>query len=111
VTEMDVREAIGQIDAAEDLFALLDVAFDPAVLAVHRIAILKRFGEELAVLERRQPPLSEGERPLLYAVALLRTHELYARGGSDVEPLFRPRPRNVVAVERLRRAISSVNVT
>lgn len=101
---MDLREAIGQIDTAEDLFAMFGIAFDSAVLAVHRIAILRRFGQELEALERRRPPLSEGERPSLYAVALLRTHELYARGGSDVEPLFRPRPRNVVAVERLRRA-------
>jgi hypothetical protein len=60
---MDLLQAIGQIDGAEDLFALLEVSFDPAVLAVHRIHILKRFGLEIGVLERRDPPLSESERP------------------------------------------------
>jgi Nitrogen fixation protein NifW len=108
---MKLREAIANIECAEDLFALLDVAFNPAVLAVHRIVILKRFGKELEVLERRRPPLSESERPAVYAAALERTHELYARGGSEVEPFFRPRPRDVVSVERLRRAVSRLDVT
>jgi len=102
---MNLPEAIANIECAEDLFALLDVAFNPAVLAVHRIAILKRFGKEVEVLERRRPPLSESERSSLYAAALERTHELYARGGSEVEPFFRPRACDVVAVDRLRRAI------
>jgi hypothetical protein len=101
---MSLPEAIASIECAEELFALLDVAFDPALLTVHRIAILKRFGQEVAALERRRPPLSDGERGLLYAAALERTHALYARGGSDVEPFFRPRPRDMVGVDRLRRA-------
>jgi len=101
---MSLLEAISSIEGVEDLFALLEVAFDPALLTVHRIAILKRFGQEVATLERRRPPLSEGERRPLYAAALERTHALYARGGSDIEPLFRPKPRDVVSVDRLRRA-------
>ena len=102
---MNLLEAITQIDAAEDLFALLEVVIDPAVLVVHRIAILKRFGQEVAILERRRPPLAEDERRPLYAAALQRTQALYARGGSDIEPLFRPRPRDMVAVDRLCRVV------
>jgi hypothetical protein len=108
---MNLLQAIGQIDGAEELFELLDVSFDPAVLAVHRVPILKRFGMELSALERRDPPLVESERLVLYAAALHRTHEIYARGASDIEPFFRPRPRNVVAVDRLRRAAPSADVT
>ena len=108
---MNLPEAIAQIEAAEDLFTLLDIAFEPAVLAVHRIAILKRFGQEVNVLERRQPPLSEVERRPLYGAALERAHQIYASGASDVEPFFRPRPRNVVAVDRLRRAVGRVQLT
>lgn len=104
MTAMNLPQAIAHIDAAEDLFALLDVAFDQAVLTVHRIAILKRFGQEVQVLERRRPPLSESERRPLYAAALQCTHASYARGGSEVEPFLRPRPRDMVAVDRLRRA-------
>jgi hypothetical protein len=75
---MNLLNAIANIEEAEDLFALLDVAFEPAVLVVHRIAILKRFGQEVGALERRQPPLAEDERRPLYAAALKRTHDIYA---------------------------------
>ena len=108
---MNLPEAIANIESVEDLFALLDVAFDPAVLAVHRIAILKRFGREIGVLERRRPPLSEDERPGLYAAALRRVNDLCARGGGEVEPFFRPRPRDMVSVDRLRRMASRAEVT
>lgn len=109
--EMDLLQAIGQIDGAEDLFALLEVSFDPAVLAVHRIHILKRFGLEIGVLERRDPPLSEAERSHLYAAALQRTHDLYARGGSDIEPFLRPRPRALVTLDPSRRGANRMSVT
>jgi hypothetical protein len=108
---MNLPNAIANIEEAEELFAVLDVAFDPAVLAVHRIAILRRFGQEVGILERRQPPLSEDERRPLYTAALKRTYEICARGGSDVEPFLRPRPRIVVPVERLRHSIGKVVVT
>jgi hypothetical protein len=104
---MNLPEAIASIECAEDLFALLDVAFDPALLTVHRIAILKRFGQEIDVLERRRPPLSEDERPGLYAAALQRANDLCTRGGGEVEPFLRPRARDLVSVDRLRRAASN----
>lgn len=102
---MDTAQAMTRMEAAEELFALLDVGFDEAVLAVHRVAILRRFGQEMAALERRRPPLTESERHPLFAAALRRAHDLYLRGGSEVEPLFRPRPRDVVPMERLRRRV------
>ena len=100
---MNLPEAIANIEDAEELFALLDVTFDPAMLSVHRIAILKRFGQESQVLERRSPPVSESERPSLYAAALQRAIALCVSGGSEVEPFFRPRARDLVTVDRLRR--------
>lgn len=109
---MDLHQAIGRIEAAEDLFALLDVAFDPALLAVHRIAMLKRFGREVEALERGNPPLSEDGRLSLYAAALERTHALYVRGSSEVDPMVRMRlPQDVVAVDRLRRVGPRAEVT
>jgi nitrogenase-stabilizing/protective protein len=107
---VDLREAIGQIETAEDLFALLDVPFDPSVLAVHRLHILKRFGMEVGVLERRDPPLAETERLHLYAAALQRTHDLHARGDGAIEPFFRPRPRGLVTLDPSKRGINRIRV-
>ncbi len=108
---MNLAEAIANIEDAEELFALLDVALDPALLSVHRIAILKRFGREIEAIERRQPSLCEDERRPLYAAALARTHRLYADGGSDVDPIIRVRPPDLVATDRLRRGNGRVAAT
>jgi hypothetical protein len=108
---MNLAEAIAQIDVAEDLFELLGVAFDPAVLAVHRIAILKNFGHAATAIEQRRPLLSEDERFLLYEEALQHVHDLHAEGGGDAQSFLRfPRP-DLVAVDRLRRKVGKVNPT
>ena len=41
-------EQLGRLSAAEDFFELLGVPFDPAVLQVKRLHILKRFRQYLA---------------------------------------------------------------
>lgn len=45
---------------AEDYFAALGVTFDPAVLAVHRLPLLRRLGELLVEIADRHPGADEG---------------------------------------------------
>lgn len=44
---MNVLDQLRNLSAAEEFFAILDVPFDPAVLNVARLHILKRMGEYL----------------------------------------------------------------
>jgi nitrogenase-stabilizing/protective protein len=44
---MNVLDRLATLSTAEDFFAFLDVAYDPAVLDVARLHILKRMGNYL----------------------------------------------------------------
>jgi hypothetical protein len=100
---MHLTQTIAQIETTEEIFALLDVRYEPAVLNTHRVQLLQRFGAEIAAIERRTPPLVEEERLLLYTEALARIHEHFVRGDGDTAPMLRRRPRDLVSVDRLRR--------
>jgi nitrogenase-stabilizing/protective protein len=44
---MTVREQLTKLSSAEDFFRFLDVSYDPAILNVARLHILKRMGDNL----------------------------------------------------------------
>lgn len=92
-----LADTLARIECAEELFELLDVPYQPHLLKIYRLSILRRFGLALAALEQRQPPLQEGERKSLYAKALRQAHDVYACG-DNVEPLFRPKPKDLVTL-------------
>lgn len=48
---MPLIETLKRLSAAEDFFQLLGVAYDPAVLHVARLHILKRMGEHLGAAD------------------------------------------------------------
>lgn len=98
-----LAQRIAAMESAEDLFALLGESYRGSVLRVHRLHILKRFGEAMAALERRQPPPADDEeRRLLYGRALREAHDAFAQAGT-VEPLVRRRPPVLVAIRRQAR--------
>ena len=91
-----LAERIAEIDCVEDLFNLFKLDFDKHAVKVYRLHILKYFGQMIGDIEARRPPPSEEYRAILYASALLQSHDRYALGECSCEPSVFPGVRQVL---------------
>ncbi len=84
------------MERAEDLFLAYGVQFDPRVLSVHRLAILRRFGLRLARMGTT--PENADQRRRLLVEALAEAHAFFADGGKQERPV----PREKLITLRVR---------
>lgn len=106
----DVLSALSALSAAEDFFTYLAVPFDPAVLNVNRLHILKRFNQYLRAaapeLEGR-PPEAQQE---ICRDRLARAYDDFLRSTPAREKLFkvfRDAEGTGIGLESLRAALPS----
>ncbi len=80
---MSSLDALAVMERAEDLFRAYGVAFDPHVLAVHRLHILRRFGRTLVASSsaRASGHTDAAAERLALAEALAEAHAYFAAGG------------------------------
>ncbi len=76
-------------EEAEDYFGALGVAFEPRVLAAHRLPLLRRFGELLVEIADGQPGADEASLRALARAALQETYGA-ARAGRPLAPAATP---------------------
>jgi hypothetical protein len=84
------------MERAEDLFLAYGVPFDPRILSIHRLAILRRFGLRLAHMGTT--PEDADQRRRLLAEALAEAHDFFANGGRQERPV----PREKLITLRVR---------
>jgi hypothetical protein len=87
------------METVEDLFSILGVAFNPRVVAVHRLRILKRFGNEKNRIDA-EVPADDATRRAHYVSALALIHEQCGRGMREPEPVFRGLANQLVQLRR-----------
>jgi hypothetical protein len=85
VIVMRLAEELTHLDCAEDLFARFGVVFDPRVMAVHRLHVLRRFGIEVQRMETQSPFMNEAERDRRYGQALADAHAHFANPARSAE--------------------------
>lgn len=83
---MTLAQQIAKLSSAEDFFRFFDVAFDPAVVCVSRLHIMKRMGEYLAAAE--MPPGEENARAV-YKAHLERAYRDFQRSSPLEERVFK----------------------
>jgi nitrogenase-stabilizing/protective protein len=88
---MSVLEDLGRLSSAEEFFAYLDVAFDPLVVQVSRLHILRRMGQYLKGSQQDGTfeGLSEDEIRAHCSTHLTQAHEDFVKSSPIQERLFK----------------------
>ncbi|MGB8294046.1 MAG: nitrogenase-stabilizing/protective protein NifW [Polyangia bacterium] len=97
---MGLADELAQVECAEDLFARFGVDFDPRVMVVHRLRVLKRFGVEVRRMETQSPPMNEAERERMYRQALTEAQAQFANPTRSAEPLLPGLDLSLVQIRR-----------
>jgi len=86
----DPLAAFNRCQTAEEYFALLDVAYDPRVVSVNRLHILRHFAGQLAEIHRhRTEPESPGHALDTYRDALTRSYQAFTTATALDHRLFK----------------------
>jgi nitrogenase-stabilizing/protective protein len=97
---MRLADELTEVDCAEDIFARLGVDFDPRVMAVHRLHVLRRFGIEVQRMETQSLAMNEAERERMYQRALTAAHAHFANPTGSAGPMLPGFARNLVQIRR-----------
>jgi hypothetical protein len=97
---MSLADELAQVECAEDLFARFGVDFDPRVMVVHRLRVLKRFGVEVRRMETQSPSMSVAERERMYQRALTEAQAQFANPTRSTEPLLPGFGASLVQIRR-----------
>ncbi|MGC4066695.1 MAG: nitrogenase-stabilizing/protective protein NifW [Polyangiaceae bacterium] len=96
---MSLQAQLSEMETVEDLFSILGVTFDPRVVGVHRMRILKRFGNEKKRIDA-EVSADDATRRNHYVSALALIHEQCSRGMREPEPVFRGLASQLVQLRR-----------
>ena len=78
---------IAALSSAEDFFAYFELPFDARVLAASRLHILKRFHDNLALIDGLEA-LDDDAKRAVYRAALQRAYQSFVAGSALTERVF-----------------------
>lgn len=85
-----------QLHNAEDYFEFFDLPYDPQIVNINRLHILRKFSQLMAEVD---PTLSDGQKLEAYRHALENAYAVFLTSSSVEEKLFKvfqQKPKNVV---------------
>jgi nitrogenase-stabilizing/protective protein len=91
--------AFNQLTDAEQYFEFFGLPYDPQLVNINRLHILKQFSNSIKQIDREFPELSDEERLSQYRAALVRAYDVFITSNSLEQKLFKvfhEKPQNVV---------------
>lgn len=110
----DTLEALGKLSAAEEFFAFLSVPYEPSVVHVNRLHILKRFNQ---YLRTTKPDVADLESDAQFQACrnlLIRAYGDFVRSTPAQEKVFKvfqDADGGHVGLDSLRSSLPSRNTT
>jgi len=84
-----LEDALARLEEAEDFFEFFGLDFDPVLLRVNRLSMLRRFRLELLAADREEPDVPDPVRHARYREALRRAHDSFREASAPEQKLFR----------------------
>ncbi|HAA32585.1 MAG TPA: nitrogenase stabilizing/protective protein [Cyanobacteria bacterium UBA8553] len=88
-----------QLSDAEEYFEFFQLSYDPQVVNVNRLHILKKFSGYMQQVDANSPNLSDEEKLSQYCQALQQAYEVFLSSSGVEQKLFKvfkDKPKNVV---------------
>lgn len=89
---------------AEEYFKFFQLPYDPQVVNVNRLHILKKFSQSMKGIDTNSPELSAEERLNQYRAALASAYEVFLTSNSLEQKLFKvfnEKPQGVVLLNEI----------
>jgi nitrogenase-stabilizing/protective protein len=93
-----------QLTDAEQYFDFFQLAYDPTLVNVNRLHILKQFANQIREIDQRLPELEPMERLQRYRTALLDAYSVFTHSSGVEQKLFKvfqQKPANVVLLSEI----------
>ena len=88
-----------QLSNANEYFEFFQLPYDPQIVNVNRLHILKKFSEYIQQIDASSPELSEEDKLSQYSQALQQAYEVFLNSTGVEQKLFKvfkKKPKNVV---------------
>lgn len=92
------------ISIAEEYFQFFELPFDPQVVSVNRLHILKKFSQNIQEIDQAYPEISEAEKLEKYRDALQSAYGVFLTSTGVEQKLFKvfqEKPKNVVLLSEI----------
>ncbi|BAZ06571.1 nitrogenase-stabilizing/protective protein NifW [Calothrix sp. NIES-3974] len=93
-----------QLVDAEEFFQFFNLPYDPKIVNVNRLHILKKFSLYIQEIDANQPGLSSAEKLSQYCQALQNAYATFVDSNAQEQKLFKvfnQKPKNVVTLTEI----------